>query len=61
MEKYGGRNIEKIRDLPKEHEEIIVSIEKGDIQAARDVINHHIDSVGRYGNEMKKKYPEFFV
>lgn len=53
--------LERIEELPKEHEMIIKAIETRDIQAARDVVNHHIDSVGRYGNEMKKKYPEYFI
>lgn len=53
--------LERIQELPLEHERIIEAIEKEDLLAARDVINHHIDSVGRYGTAMKKKYPEFFV
>lgn len=53
--------LERIGDLPKEHEMIIEAIEKEDVVTARDVINHHIDSVARYGNEMKKKYPEYFI
>lgn len=53
--------LERISDLPKEHEKIIEAIEQEDMQAAHDIINHHIDSVGRYGTEMKKKYPEFFA
>ena len=53
--------LERIGDLPKEHEMIIEAIEKEDVVTARDVINHHIDSVARYGNEMKKRYPEYFI
>ncbi len=55
------RTLERINDLPKEHEEIIKAIVARDAEAARNILNHHIDSVGRYGTEMRKKYPEFFV
>ena len=55
------RTQERIADLPGEHEEIVEAIEKGNVKDARRIMNHHIDSVGRYGMEMKKKYPEYFV
>ncbi len=55
------RALERLSQLPEEHETIIEAIEKGDLSAARKIVNHHIDSVGRYGDEMKKKYPEYFV
>lgn len=55
------RTLERIQDLPKEHEIIVEAIANGDKEAARSIINHHIDSVSRYGMEMKKAYPEFFV
>ena len=60
------RNIEvgtmkRIDDLPGEHQMIIDAIEKKDAEAARDILNIHIDSVARYGDEMKKKYPEYFI
>lgn len=60
------RNIEvasmkRISDLPGEHQKIIDAIEMKDVEAARDILNMHIDSVARYGDEMKKNYPEYFV
>ena len=55
------RSLERIKDLPKEHEAIIAVIRAGDVLAARDVLNYHIDSVGRYGREIKKKFPEYFI
>ena len=55
------KTLESLRDLPSEHEQIIKTIEKGDAKAARELMNQHIDSVGKYGTEIKKKYPEFFV
>ena len=54
-------SLERIGELPLEHEEIMEAIRNKDLQKARNVINHHIDSVGRYGTAMKKKYPEFFI
>ena len=53
--------LERISDLPQEHEEIISAIERADAEGARTIIHHHIDSVTRYGTAMKKKYPEFFI
>lgn len=53
--------LERIEELPKEHDQIIEAIEKGDAEGARKIIGHHIDSVKRYGDEMKKKYPEYFL
>ncbi len=55
------KTLERLRDLPSEHEKIIEAIEKGDAKAARELMNQHIDSVGQYGTEIRKKYPEFFV
>lgn len=55
------RTLERIHELPMEHEKIIRAIEERDLKSARQIVNHHIDSVGRYGNAMKKKYPEFFI
>lgn len=55
------RSLERLNELPDEHEKIIEAIEKADLKAAREVINHHIDSVGRYGNEMRKKFPDYFI
>lgn len=55
------RTLERIEELPGEHEQIIDAIEKADAETARKVIHHHIDSVTRYGTAMKKQYPEFFV
>ena len=55
------RYLNRIENLPKEHEEIIAVIEKRDFKAARKILNHHLDSVGRYGREMRKQYPEYFV
>ena len=55
------RSLERIKDLPKEHEAIIAAIKDGDSEAARNVLNYHIDSVGRYGREIKKKFPEYFI
>lgn len=53
--------LERIEELPDEHDRIIKAIEEKNADAARAIITHHIDSVGRYGNEMKRKYPEFFI
>lgn len=53
--------LERIEELPDEHEQIIEAIEKGDAEHARSIINHHIDSVKRYGDEVKKKHPEYFL
>ena len=55
------RALERLNELPDEHEKIIDAIEAKDLKAAREMINHHIDSVGRYGTEMKKKFPDYFV
>lgn len=60
------RNLEvstfhRILDLPEEHEAIVAAIEKADIRAAREIMSHHIDSVSRYGKEMKTKYPDYFI
>ena len=53
--------LERMSNLPQEHENIIKAIECGDEEAARINMNHHIDSVSQFGNELKKKYPQYFV
>ena len=53
--------LKRIKKLPKEHQEIIDAIEKGDEAEALKCISYHIDSVSQFGEEMKQKYPQFFV
>lgn len=55
------RSLERLSQLPEEHAAIIDAIEKEDPEAARKIISHHIDSVGRYGDELKKDYPAYFI
>ena len=52
---------ERLSELPGEHEKIVDAIEKGDLEEARESLSIHINSAGRYGDEMKKKYPAYFI
>lgn len=52
--------LDRIEELPKEHEQIVKSIEEHNESAARKLLNHHIDSVNQYSNAVIKKYPEYF-
>ena len=52
---------ERTAELPREHQNIINAIEQGDEQAARVSMDHHINSVSLFGNEIMAKYPWYFV
>lgn len=52
---------ERIANLPKEHERIIEAIEKGDQETAFQCMEYHINSVNQFGQEMKTKYPQYFI
>jgi GntR family transcriptional regulator, rspAB operon transcriptional repressor len=51
----------RIASLPQEHKKIVDAIEKRDEAEARRLMFSHIDSVGLFGEEMRHKYPEYFV
>ena len=52
---------ERMNELPAEHRNIIDSIKQGNEEAARVSMNHHINSVSLFGNELKTKYPQYFL
>lgn len=52
--------LDRIEELPKEHEQIIKAIEEHDESMARKLLNHHIDSVNQYSDAVRKKHPEYF-
>ena len=60
------RNVEvgtmdRINELPKEHQMIIEAIRKKDLAKARAVMHSHIDSVNRYSSRVKEQRSEYFA
>ena len=47
--------------LAQEHHKIIDAIEAGDEDAARKCMDHHINSVQNFGEDIKTKYPQYFI
>lgn len=47
--------------LAQEHQKIVDAIESGDEDAARKCMDHHINSVQNYGDEIRTKYPQYFI
>ncbi len=53
--------LDRIEELPKQHESIVKAIEEQDEDLARELLNKHIDSVNQYGHVVQEKYPECFL
>lgn len=53
--------LDRIEELPKEHEQIVKAIEAHDESLARKLLNYHIDSVNRYSKVVLEKHPEYFL
>ena len=53
--------LDRIEELPKEHEQIVEAIEAHDESLARTLLNHHIDSVNQYSKVVLEKHPEYFL
>ena len=53
--------LKRMASLPHEHEDILDAIERHDENEARRLMFNHIDSVSQFGEEMKSKYPKYFI
>ncbi len=53
--------LERMGELPYEHEKIAEAIEMGDESQARHFMNMHIDVVSNYGETIKKMKPGYFA
>lgn len=58
---YEVRTRERMDEIIKEHEEIVVAIEKGEEDKAHRLLHNHLDTVGRYSKPLKESEAQFFV
>ena len=52
--------LKRIENLPVEHRKIIKAIEENNEYNARIQVSRHMNSVGQFGEELKKQYPQYF-
>lgn len=56
-----ARSEERMQQIIKEHEEIRDAVRDRNIEAAREKLHEHLDTVGRYGKKLEELQKEYFT